>query len=162
MRGFVASLVVGRPDWIEEIMQSTYLVAWQKLGGFEYQESAPDEELIRWMCTIARFESLNYLRKQRTVEATIALDMADFVAEYQVEHADALEDRFQALKGCLQRLTARQREVLHLRYWNGLSIGEIATRQGRQAGAVHTALSRIRKMLERCIEGALRSEGRMA
>jgi len=73
-----------------------------------------------------------------------------------------LEDRFEALKGCLERLPTRQRELLRLRYWQGLSIDEMARLRGRQVNAVYTALSRIRKALERCIEHSLRQEGQLS
>ena len=159
VRSFIATLVFGRVDWIDEILQSTYLVAWQKLSSFRFVDGLPDEELVRWMCTIARFESLSYLRKQSAAEATVAIELVDCVADYQLDHAEDLESRYQSLRKCLERLSDRQRTLLQLRYWNNLSIAEIATRQERRTGAVYTALCKIRKGLERCIASTLREEG---
>ena len=66
VRSFIAALVSCDRDAIDEVIQSTYLVAWRKLDSFTYFDETPDEELIRWMCTIARFEVKEYSRRKRT------------------------------------------------------------------------------------------------
>ncbi len=159
VRSFIASLAACRADVIDEVLQGTYLVAWQKLGSFTYMDATPDEELVRWMCTVARFEVMNYLRQSRSTRLAFDAAILEKIADYEVEHADDLEARHDALKGCLQRLPARQRDLLGLRYWRGMSIKEIANRLGQQANATYTSLSRIRKALERCIVHTLRQEG---
>ena len=63
IRSFIASLVSCNRDAVDEVIQSTYLVAWRKLESFTYVDPTPDEELIRWMCTIARFEVKDFIRK---------------------------------------------------------------------------------------------------
>ncbi len=155
VRSFIASLVACRSDLVDDILQATSLVAWQKLDTFSYTGNTPDEELVRWMCTVARFEVMNASRKKRSPRFDLDESTVDAIAQCQLEQAGDLEDRFEALKGCLERLPARQRELLRLRYWQGLSIDEVARLRGRQVNAVYTALSRIR----RCIEHSLRQEG---
>src|SRR5690606_28204662 len=49
VRSFIATLVGGNRDAIDEIIQSSYLVAWRKLSSFTYLDSTPDEELVRWI-----------------------------------------------------------------------------------------------------------------
>jgi len=159
IRSFIAALVSCHRDAIDEIIQSTYLVAWQKLGSFTYVDEAPDEELIRWMCTIARFEVKDYVRRQRDFRHALDASLIDRIADLQVEQSDYFEARHEALAHCLGRLPDSQRHILNLRYGHNLSVKELAAREGRQAGAVYTALSRIRKALEHCIRNALRQEG---
>jgi RNA polymerase sigma-70 factor (ECF subfamily) len=159
IRSFIASLVACNRDAIDEVIQSTYLVAWRKLDSFTYMDSTPDEELIRWMCTIARFEVKDYLRRQRTFHTAFDVSLIDRIADMQLAESDYFEARHEALSGCLERLEAGQRDLLNLRYGRNLSVKEVAARQGRQAGAVYTTLSRIRKALERCIQHTLRQEG---
>ena len=158
IRSFIASLVACRSDLVDDILQSTSLVAWQKLVTFTYVENTPDEELIRWMCTVARFEVLNASRKSHAHLFSLNASVIDAIAECCSEQSGILEDRFDALKGCLGRLPSRQREILRLRYWQGLSVDEIALRMGQQINALYTALSRIRKTLEQCITHSLRNE----
>jgi RNA polymerase sigma-70 factor, ECF subfamily len=159
IRSFIAALVFCNHDAIDEVIQSTYLVAWRKLDSFTYVDGAPDEELIRWMCTIARFEVMDFLRRQRDCRVTFDQSLIDRIADMEVTESNYFEARHEALAGCLGRLGSGQRDLLSLRYGHNLSVKELAARQGRQAGAVYTTLTRLRKVLERCIQKTLRQEG---
>ncbi len=162
IRSFIASLVACRSDLVDDILQSTSLVAWQKLATFSYLGETPDEELIRWMCTVARFEVLNASRERNSRLVSVDATTIDAIVDCWNENSDVLEDRFIALKGCVERLPTHQREMLRMRYWQGLSLDEMALRLGRQLNAVYTALSRIRKALEQCITHSLRHEGQVS
>lgn len=159
IRSFIAALASCNRDVIDEVIQSTYLVAWRKLESFTYVQATPDEELIRWMCTIARFEIKDYIRRERRFQRVFGDDLIDRIAEMQVERSDYFEARHEALARCLKRLMASQRDILNLRYGRNLSVKELAALQEREAGAVYTALTRIRQTLERCIRTTLRQEG---
>jgi RNA polymerase sigma-70 factor (ECF subfamily) len=159
VRSFIATLTSCKSDVIDEVLQATYLVAWQKLGSFTFVEATPDEELMRWMCTIARFEVMSYLRRYGSPRMAFDAAVIEQLAEVCVEQSDALESRHQALKGCLEKLPSRQREMLGLRYWRGMSIKDLAAQRGQEANAVYTTLSRIRKSLEQCIRRSMSQEG---
>jgi RNA polymerase sigma-70 factor (ECF subfamily) len=159
IRSFIAALVFCNRDAIDEVIQSTYLVAWRKLDSFSYVDGTPDEELIRWMCTIARFEVMDFLRRQRDFRVTFDQSLIDRIADMEVTESDYFEARHEALGECLGHLGPGQRDLLSLRYGHNLSVKELAARQGRQAGAVYTTLTRIRKALEQCIQKTLRQEG---
>jgi len=159
IRSFIASLVSCNRDAVDEVIQSTYLVAWRKLESFTYVDPTPDEELIRWMCTIARFEVKDFIRRRRDFHVALDAGLIDRIADLQIAESDYFEARHEALAECLSKLAASQRDLLNLRYGHNLSVKEVAARQGRQAGAVYTTLSRIRKALERCIQNTLRQEG---
>src|SRR5262245_2126827 len=159
VRSFIASLAACRADVVDELLQATYLVAWQKLAAFSYVGVTPDDELVRWMCTIARFEIMNYIRQAHRAEQMFEAAIIEQIADCHAEHALQLEARHEALKGCLQRLPARQRDLLGLRYWRGLSIKEIAGWIGQEVGGTNADLSRVRKALERCIDINVRQEG---
>ena len=161
VRGFIASLLTCRSDLVEDILQSTFLVAWRKLDTFSYGDETPDEELVRWMCTIARFETLNANRKGPTGQYSVDTAAIEAIAESHFDYMDGLEDRFEALKVCLERLPIHHRELLSLRYWQGLSVDEVASRLGRHLNAVYTSLSRVRKTLEQCITHSLRQKGQL-
>src|SRR5690606_4336553 len=125
------------------------------LETFSYVGETPDEELVRWMCTMARFEVLNASRKDRNAPFPMDATTLEAITTCYFDHMDGLEERFDALKGCLERLPTDKRELLRLRYWQGLSVDEVAMRLGRQLNAIYTALSRVRKALERCITHSL-------
>lgn len=159
VRSFIVSLAAASADAVDEVVQATYLVAWQKLHTFTYVEATPDEELVRWMCTIARFELMSYSRRYGSSRVSFDDRLIEQIAAVHAETSDFLESRHQALRGCLEKLPQRQREMLGQRYWRGLSIQELAAGRGQDVNSVYTALSRIRKGLERCIRVSLGQEG---
>ena len=65
MRLFVSTLHLQRSD-VDETLQDAWLVAWKKLDSFRYSAEQPDEEFVRWLCTIARIEVNKYRRKNAT------------------------------------------------------------------------------------------------
>jgi RNA polymerase sigma-70 factor (ECF subfamily) len=159
VRSFIVSLAASSADAVDEVLQATYLVAWQKLHTFSYVEATPDEELVRWMCTIARFELMSYSRRYGSSRLAFDDALISQIADVHAENSDYLESRHQALRGCIERLPTRQREMLGQRYWRGESVQELASSRGQEVNAVYTALSRIRKGLERCIRQSMRQEG---
>jgi RNA polymerase sigma-70 factor (ECF subfamily) len=159
VRAFVATLVGYDADIIDEVMQATMLVAWKKLDTFRYEEQQPTEELIRWVCTIARFEVLGFLRDKKRRQ-TLAFDeqLVGELAELQDEKSDLLEERRSALRGCLKQLEPKQQEAIRMRYGVGLSMTEVAARQNRSVKAATVAMCRVRKALERCIRQTMTRE----
>jgi len=68
------------------------------------------------------------------------------------EHVLLAEEHRQVIDA-LQRLTARQREVLVLRYWSDLSEVQIAETLGLSRGTVKSTASRALDALEKMLEG---------
>ena len=64
-------------------------------------------------------------------------------------------DRADALRECLRRLPKKSRQLIDLRYDDGLSGKQLAKRSGRSVDAVYQTLSRIRRGLETCIRERL-------
>jgi len=160
LRGFVASLVAFDPEAIDEVVQTTCLVAWQKLASFQYAETTADNEFVRWLCTIARFEVLTYLRnRKKHTPPAFSEKLIDELATEQDRDSDYYEARRRVLTDCVVKLPHHQRETLRLRYGQGLSCKEVADRQGRSAGAVAALLARVRQTLEQCILTSLKREG---
>lgn len=78
-------------------------------------------------------------RHLRSAELPLA-DPADHPVLIGAEHA--------ALMAALRQLSYRQREVLVLRYWSGLSEAQIAAALGVRPGTVKSAASRALSALE--------------
>src|SRR5882757_4953413 len=64
-------------------------------------------------------------------------------------------DRHEALAGCLQKLHARDRELVLTRYEPGSGVELAAQRSGRSLEAAYKALGRIRKLLHDCVSNQL-------
>ena len=74
----------------------------------------------------------------------ISFDLAE-----TLENSDMKEDQIRALQKAIQTLSPQQREVLYLRYFNKLSVGEVAEVIGKSKQTVmnvaSTAISRLRE-----------------
>lgn len=97
--------------------------------------------LSAWLLTIARHRCLDAVRKRKRDETLAARQTAD-VQPPVVPHSLL----------ALEALTREQREIIHLRFVEDLSIEEAARVSGRTPGAVkalqHRALRQLRAQLE--------------
>ena len=66
--------------------------------------------------------------------------------------APAVSDRSAALESCIERLAARARRLVQLRYFEELNAEQIAQRLGGNGASVRVTLQRIREQLRVCIE----------
>jgi DNA-directed RNA polymerase specialized sigma24 family protein len=69
--------------------------------------------------------------------------------------AAELDERHEALAGCLKKLAARDRELVLTRYEPGSGVAEAARRSGRSMDAAYKALNRLRKLLHDCVTNEL-------
>ena len=63
-----------------------------------------------------------------------------------------------ALRGCIEKLPERGREMIKLRYSLGISCREVASRIGQTVGGVKMAMVRLRGALHGCIKARLAEE----
>lgn len=132
----------------EDVLQEVFLVLQRQNG-----ELPPEAAAGAWVRGIARNLALKALARQRrrTVPLSGAvldgLEAAAAEAEADGQQTDSLG----ALRSCLDQLDGRHRELLTLRYAEGLSFADLATRQESTAGAVQVMVSRLRSKLADCI-----------
>jgi RNA polymerase sigma factor (sigma-70 family) len=83
-------------------------------------------------------------------------DVLDSLGAAMDEMGDALamEAQKRQLRECLQQLSARNRELVRLRYHEETSFELMAQRLGRSLGALYTAFSRIHARLLACLQKA--------
>ncbi|MEL7264621.1 MAG: sigma factor-like helix-turn-helix DNA-binding protein, partial [Planctomycetota bacterium] len=70
-----------------------------------------------------------------------------------------LDDRRDALLGCLETLPPAQRQLIDLRYTSGLAIDAISQATGRPGASISQTLYRLRNALLNCINRRLNAEG---
>jgi RNA polymerase sigma-70 factor (ECF subfamily) len=128
---------VGDRELAEDITAQVFLEAIEGIG--RYRDRG--KPLGAWLVTIARHRSLDAIRKRRREERSPALERSENVHSW----TPAIES--------LQSLTPEQREVIHLRFVEDLSIETVASMTGRSPGAVkslqHRALRQLRSQLTR-------------
>lgn len=136
----------------EDVLQETFVRIWRNAPRYEAASGRP----ITWMASIARNAAIDAVRRRRALDARISPDGDDdALAAVPDETALAVDpgDR-EALRTCLGRLEAEQRDCVLLAYRDGLSREELAERFDRPVGTIKTWLHRALARLKDCLEAS--------
>ncbi len=143
---YVAGLLRDRSA-AEEVTAVAFERAYRKRGGFDSRRGSPRA----WLFGIARNAALDELRRRSRV--------AEMAVEPEAEGAGPDEAaevavRRAALRGAMAKLTARERELVALKFFAGLSNGEIASVIGASETNAGTRLHRVIEKLRRACDEA--------
>jgi RNA polymerase sigma-70 factor (ECF subfamily) len=123
---------VGDEQTAEDLTSQVFLKAWDKLSSYQIR-GLP---FRAWLFRIARNSIIDYYR---TFKETTSLE-PDVIArpDPAADVDDRVAQRLQAeeIRLSLQHLTEDQRQVVTLRFIEGLSTSEIAQVMGKREGAV--------------------------
>ncbi len=136
----------------DDVCQQVSLILWERFG--DYDARLP---FLPWALGVARNHAARW-RRDRRRDAWIPTEVEEKLAQASAELEDELAGRRAALRTCIERLGARARDMLALRYSSGLPLDRIARRMGMSLNAVNKALGKIRRFLSDCT-GAARREG---
>lgn len=150
VRAFVCARAA-HASMVEEVVQATYVTAFSILGRYEARGT-----LLSWLKGIARnrlSEELRRMQRSETLHADLAeqLVAADCTTGLEANDEQALAA--ERLRGCLDRLPPRTRQLIELRYWQDLPLTTLAERLGQPATNLAALLYRARKALLGCLEG---------
>jgi RNA polymerase sigma factor (sigma-70 family) len=126
-----------------DVLAETYLIAWRKLDGI------PTGDRARlWLFGVAR----NLLMKgasQRRSRQTLVERLADELRNAHPPHTPIDDERASALRTALAALPERDREIVMLTAWEGLTPKQIAVVVGTPVNVVRVRLHRVRTRLKR-------------
>ncbi|BAJ30568.1 MULTISPECIES: RNA polymerase sigma factor [Kitasatospora] len=131
----------------EDLAQDTFVRAMAGIRGFHWTGT----DLGAWMFTIARNVLLDHEKRRSTRRESAVAAVADRDSGVRVEESVIAAAEAERVGAALAVLNERQRSVLRLRYWDGLSSVEIADRTGLRVGAVKTLTYRARLNLRRSL-----------
>jgi RNA polymerase sigma-70 factor, ECF subfamily len=146
LRRFLASRTHHR-QLVDEVVHNTYVAVWETLHHYE-----PRGSLLPWIKGFGLRLLRKELARRRAVVGSETLER--LLIDADLAHADSEQDELHlgALNRCMQRLDERAKELIFLRYREGLPLSAIAQRQGKPSALIATAIHRIRKALRICIE----------
>jgi RNA polymerase sigma factor (sigma-70 family) len=131
----------------EDVTAAAFERAYRKWERFDPRRGSPRA----WLFGIARNAALDELRRRSRQAALVEEPLAlDGTAEQAVE----LSERRLALTEALATLTARERELVALKFFAGLSNGEIGTILGISESNAGTRLHRVVDKLREACDGA--------
>jgi len=132
----------------EDIFQNVVLKALTKEVSFEAEGA-----VLSWAFITARREGIDWLRRHRKELTGLDPEVLELLQhEWLSEAAHRGEARMEALRACLKTLPEKSSRLLRLRYFEGNSCGEVATKLGAGLNAVYKRLSRLHRGLKECIE----------
>lgn len=146
----------------EEVLQDVYVNIWRSAASFNPLLS----QAKTWMSSVARNRAIDSLRRLQSEPGTVSRYQEDGSGEVR----DLLEDvaspqpgplewltqasQARALDGCMQQLSADQKQSLALTYYRGLSHAEVAQHTGQPLGSVKSWVRRGLQSLKSCLERA--------
>ena len=131
----------------EDITSIVFTKAWQKIGQFK------GGSVAAWLYAISRNAVADYYRSEKN-----NLNIEDF---WDLADTDNFLEKidsglaFREIKKAMGNLSAREREIIIMRFWLDMSFKEIAASFGKQEGAVKMTLKRSLQALKNKIPLAL-------
>lgn len=131
---------IDNSEEVDEIAAEVFVVAWRRLN--------PAKPMgLRWFLRVADNKLRDVMRRSQSRTRAIEAMTRGMQASDELHPLEAL-----ALRQALQSLNARERQVVVLTYWDGLSAGEVSDVLRCSQAAVWTTLTRARQKLRGQLE----------
>jgi RNA polymerase sigma-70 factor (ECF subfamily) len=148
---------LGDPAQAEEIVSDTLYEVWKAPARFR-----GDAQFSTWLIGIARNKVLMAFRGRKPDSKHEDLD--DIVETVAAEDASAFDilaqqQRREGVRHCMDKLSDEHRECVHLVFYEGMGLAEVAQVQACPEGTVKTRLFHARQKLKNCLKLLLEREG---
>lgn len=130
---------------VADIVHETMLSVWRGAAGFEQRATVRS-----WILSLARNKVIDHLRKQARVSLTEP-DETTPAEDPDAEAVIAAAQDARRVRACVEKLSDRQRAVVHLAFFEDLSYPEIAAIENSPEGTVKTRIFHAKKLLMRCL-----------
>lgn len=139
-------------DAADDLASETFVVAFRRRADYDpaHSDASP------WLYGIALNVVRSYRRRERLSRR---LTSSALVLESRDERPETSEG-WGALSSALQGLSARDRDLIVLFAWGGLTYEQLAAVLGMPVGTVRSRLSRVRESLRRQLEPEVAEEVR--
>ena len=125
----------------EDAAQEAFAIVCRDLGRLRR-----DDKFVHWLNAICRKVACRLVKWKSRGGLPEDLPWAA-AADHGDDRANSRDDRAKLVRQSVQRLSARAREIVVLRYFSGLSHEQIAAILGISAEAVHSRLCRARRKM---------------
>jgi RNA polymerase sigma-70 factor (ECF subfamily) len=145
---FIAKRIGTKPQVTEEVFEETMTAAWKGWNTFKHKSS-----YFTWICRIALNKIADYYRGQvheRSRFVAPFLEELAFLEDDSIspEERMALQDLRVSIRKCLNVLPEEKRNLLYLRYWEEMSIKQIAKQSGISERSVEGKIYRAKLLLK--------------
>ena len=136
----------------QDVFQRCSLTLWRNFDQFDHERL-----FLPWACRIAFNEVRNFRRVAGRDKLQFADDLVEQLAEQRMERLTQRDQRSSALRTCVEKLKAADRDLLRLVYEESQTVETIAQSAGKAMQTIYNRLSALRRMLLDCIEQKLTS-----
>jgi RNA polymerase sigma-70 factor (ECF subfamily) len=138
----------------EEIVVDTMHEVWRHPQRFR-----GESKFSTWLLGIARFKLLSLIRSREPEHAEIG-DLEETLESEDDGSFEILakKQRREAVRECMDRLSPEQRECLHLVFYEGYALAEVAAVLGCPENTVKTRLFHARRKLKNSLRRLLQRE----
>ena len=150
---------LGDPAQAEEIVADTLYEVWRKPAVFR-----GDSQFSTWLIGIARNKVLMAYRSSRSRPDSQHEDLDEIAEVVPSDNEGAFEllaqqQRHEGVRTCMDKLSEDHRECVHLVFYEGLSLAEVAAVQSCPENTVKTRLFHARQKLKNCLRLLIEREG---
>lgn len=149
LRGFILGFVPELHE-ADDIFQEVFLTVSHKAMDFQ-----PGSNFMAWVRAIARMKVHESFRQRKSHGISLDPEILDLLAESAPEMDDSWASHREALARCLEQIAPKSRQIIDLRYEEGLRPPCIAQKISWTVEAVHIALTRARHFLRDCVNHKL-------
>jgi RNA polymerase sigma-70 factor (ECF subfamily) len=144
-------MLCGDAHLAADIRQAVNVTLWRKRDSF-----TPGTNFRNWAYRVADFEVKSHLRSLKRRRCSPLDDelLERFATELPAA-VDELPERRVALARCMERLNARDLELIRHRYWTEGSLESHATSINRSVGTLKARLFQLRTLLRECVRQRL-------
>jgi RNA polymerase sigma-70 factor, ECF subfamily len=145
------------PAQAEEIVADTLYEVWKAPAKFR-----GDSQFSTWLIGIARNKVLMHWRSRKPdADHDDVADMAEQLPSDAPGAFDIMADqqRSVGVRNCVDKLSADHRECVHLVFYQGMALADVARIQQIPEGTVKTRLFHARQKLKQCLQRMLAREG---
>ncbi|HZE97225.1 MAG TPA: sigma-70 family RNA polymerase sigma factor [Planctomycetota bacterium] len=145
VRAFLASVVRDRAA-AEDLFQEVSLALWESFANYD-----PARPFGAWARGVALKKVLRGREQSRRIPLAFSPEVIQAVLD-AYDRSEAAAPDTDGLRDCISKLPPRSQGLLVLRYERSLKLGDIAKEVGSSLDAVHKTLSRIREVLQECLQ----------
>lgn len=137
----------------EDLLQETAATLWEKFDQFE-----EGTNFSAWAIRIAKNKCFEYLRRNEKTKKLFRNEFYTQAADWAVEATQDLSAHLKALDSCCEKLDAKRRSLLKLRYAENVSIKDLAVQFGQPVSTLYNHIAQALDWLRFCMKKTLSSQ----
>lgn len=151
-----AMRLLGDHEQAEEVVSDTMFEVWKNPQRFDGLS-----RFSTWVIGIARHRALDRMRSPTRMIDGAAVEIDDALPDDgpSLEEGVAAQQREGSVRNCMDKLSDVHRECLHLVFYEGAPLVEVASMQGCPENTVKTRLFHARQKIRNCLRLMMISEG---